>query len=84
LTVYGEDTVQLRQMAVKKDIQSGGIGKSIVAFAEKLAKEKGFSVLMMHARNTALGFYQKCGYTIRGNEFIEVTVPHHCMEKRLG
>jgi N-acetylglutamate synthase-like GNAT family acetyltransferase len=83
LTRYSPDTIQLRQMAVKSNLQSSGIGKMIVAFAENLARENGFSILMMHARNVALGFYQKCGYTIRGNEFIEVTVPHHYMEKQL-
>ena len=83
LTRQSADTIQLRQMAVMNNVQSSGIGKMIVAFAENLARENGFSILMMHARNVALGFYQKCGYTIRGNEFIEVTVPHHYMEKQL-
>ncbi|MEO8405728.1 MAG: GNAT family N-acetyltransferase [Chitinophagaceae bacterium] len=83
LTHYDAATIQLRQMAVKKNIQSSGIGKKIVAFAEKLGQQKGYNILMMHARNVALGFYQKCGYEIRGNEFIEVTVPHHYMEKKL-
>ena len=84
LTHHSADTIQLRQMAVKEDTQTSGIGKQIVAYAEKLALEKGYSFLMMHARNTALEFYKKCGYTIRGNEFIEVTVPHHYMDKKLS
>jgi N-acetylglutamate synthase-like GNAT family acetyltransferase len=83
LTDYAPGTIQLRQMAVRQDIQSGGIGKRIVMYAEKFAREKGYSILMMHARNSALGFYKKCGYEVKGNEFIEVTVPHHYMEKRL-
>jgi N-acetylglutamate synthase-like GNAT family acetyltransferase len=83
LTRYDKDVIQLRQMAVKKDIQAKGIGKKILEYAEKTALAHGYSTLMMHARNTALGFYQKCGYEIKGNEFIEVTIPHHHMEKRL-
>lgn len=83
LTPHDAATIQLRQMAVKKNVQTKGIGRSMVAFAEKIAKERGYTILMMHARNTALGFYKKCGYEIKGHEFIEVTVPHHYMEKKL-
>lgn len=83
LTRYDKDAIQLRQMAVKKDIQAKGVGKKIMEYAEKTALAHGYSTLMMHARNTALGFYQRCGYEIKGNEFIEVTIPHHHMEKRL-
>jgi N-acetylglutamate synthase-like GNAT family acetyltransferase len=83
LTRHDPGTVQLRQMAVKKDIQAKGVGRKIVEYAEKTAVAGGYSVLMMHARNTALGFYRKCGYEIKGNEFMEVTIPHHHMEKVL-
>jgi N-acetylglutamate synthase-like GNAT family acetyltransferase len=83
LTEHDPATIQLRQMAVNLNAQSKGIGRSIVAFAEEVAKEKGYTTLMMHARNTALDFYKKCGYEIKGDEFTEVTIPHHHMEKKL-
>jgi predicted GNAT family N-acyltransferase len=37
----------------------------------------------MHARDTAIGFYEKLGYKVKGDGFIEVNVPHHVMEKEL-
>ena len=40
--------------------------------------------LIMHARKTALGFYGKLGYSVSGDEFTEVTIPHFVMEKSLG
>jgi len=83
LTPHDSGTIQLRQMAVKQDTQHKGIGRQIIAFAEKTALEKGYQVLMMHARDTALEFYRKCGYETEGGQFIEVTVPHHCMKKKL-
>lgn len=83
LTHYKTNALQLRQMAVRQDVQSRGMGRKIVAFAEKLAKQKGYRFLVMHARNTALGFYKNCGYKIAGNEFIEVGLPHYYMEKKL-
>lgn len=83
LTPIDQDTVKLRQMAVAKKQQHKGIGYSIMQFAENLARDKGFKVITMNARDTAIGFYQKMGYQVVGDEFIEVTVPHHVMQKRL-
>jgi hypothetical protein len=39
---------------------------------------------MMHARKTAVGFYEKQGYEILGDEFLEVSVPHYEMRKKLS
>ena len=83
LTKRNEKEIQLRQMAVDTDLQTGGIGRRIMEFAEKIAKEKGFSIMMMHAREVATGFYKKCGYNIHGDVFEEVTIPHFHMEKKL-
>jgi GNAT superfamily N-acetyltransferase len=83
LTGYNAETIQLRQMAVQQDIQHKGTGRHIIAFAEKTAREKGYTIMIMHAREVALGFYQKCGYTARGEQFTEVGIPHYYMEKRL-
>jgi predicted GNAT family N-acyltransferase len=39
--------------------------------------------MVMHARKSALGFYEKLGYTPEGDEFEEVTIPHYLMRKKL-
>lgn len=74
---------RLRQMAVQKAMQGMGIGESMIAFAENIARDKGYKTLMMHARDTAQGFYEKYGYKVKGDEFIEVNIKHHIMEKKL-
>lgn len=84
LTHRTETTIQLRQMAVRQDLQSKGVGRSIIAFSEATARQRGYKVLMMHARNVALAFYKKCGYHVVGSEFMEVGIPHHHMEKTLA
>ncbi|MES2892074.1 MAG: GNAT family N-acetyltransferase [Bacteroidota bacterium] len=75
--------VRLRQMAVQKNMQGKGIGESMMMFAETLARDKGFKTMTMHARDTAIGFYEKFGYKVKGAEFTEINIPHHIMEKRL-
>lgn len=84
LTRVDNKTIKLRQMAVQNNLQGKGIGASMMNFAETVARDKGYKNLMMHARNTAVGFYEKFGYRVKGDEFIEVNVPHHVMEKRLA
>jgi len=84
LTPAGKGQVQLRQMAVRSDQQGKHIGASIIAFAEKTAKENNFNTLTMNARNPVIGFYEKCGYQITGNEFYEVGIAHHKMQKNLS
>lgn len=83
LTPKNSQMLQLRQMAVQNNLQGKGIGASLMSFIENLARDKGYKCLMMHARNTAIGFYEKFGYKVIGDEFIEVDVPHHVMEKML-
>lgn len=83
LTKVNNDTLQLRQMAVLPEFQKSGAGRKIIAYAESIAREKGFKILMMHARDAVLDFYKKCGYEIAGPQFFEVGVPHHKMEKQL-
>ena len=76
-------TVRLRQMAVPNNMQGKGVGRALMIFAENIARDLGYKKLCMHARKTATGFYEKLGYAVSGDEFMEVTIPHYIMEKAL-
>lgn len=83
LSPIDSNTIQLRQMSVSTEVQKKGIGNKILTFAETLSTDKGFRCIYLHARKVAVFFYQKYGYTIIGNEFIEVGIPHCEMIKNL-
>jgi len=83
LTKNNSDAVQLRQMAVAPSYQKKSLGREILQFAEKIAKENHYSIIRMHARKTAMDFYEKNGYTVVGKEFIEVGIPHFEMMKKI-
>jgi predicted GNAT family N-acyltransferase len=76
-------TVRLRQMAVINDLQGKGIGRALMQFAENLSRDRGYKKITMHARKHAIGFYEKMGYKTKGDEFVEITIPHYIMEKDL-
>jgi GNAT superfamily N-acetyltransferase len=83
LSPMDSSTIRLRQMAVPKNMQGKGIGRALMIFAENIARDQGYKRLCMHARRTAIGFYEKLGYAVSGDEFVEVTIPHFTMEKSL-
>lgn len=83
LTKVDDETVRLRQMAVISGLQGKGLGRVLMQFAENLARDRGYKKIIMHARKTAKGFYEKLGYKVVGDEFEEITIPHYIMEKML-
>lgn len=83
LTKDEKDSLRLRQIAVQNNLQGKGIGVSLMNFAELLARDKGYKKLVMHARETVVGFFEKLGYKVVGDKFTEVTIPHVIMEKKL-
>ena len=76
--------LKLRQMTVDPGHQGRGVGKRLIAFAEKLSAEMGYREIVLHARESALKFYESVGYVAEGEVFTQVTIPHRKMVKRLA
>ena len=83
LTKVDNQCVRLRQMAVQNNLQGKGIGAAMMNYAENVARDAGYHKIIMHARKTTIPFFEKLGYKITGNEFVEITIPHFIMEKKL-
>lgn len=75
--------LKMRQVAVNPMNQGKGIGKILITGMEDWAKKNQFSKIVLHARATALPFYQRLQYQIEGNEFEEVGIPHYYMFKHI-
>ena len=76
-------TTKLRQMAVTPGCQGQGHGRKLIRFVETQLSQAGVAEISLHARRTAVGFYEKLGYHTLGAEFTEVSLPHLKMEKAL-
>ena len=74
---------KLKQVAVSEAWRSRGVGKRMCNFAEQIAQKEGFARICLHSRKTAVGFYEKLGYSAVGEEFFEIGLPHMAMEKYL-
>ncbi|MEM8832897.1 MAG: GNAT family N-acetyltransferase [Cyanobacteria bacterium P01_G01_bin.19] len=60
---------QICQMVVAPKYQRQGWGIKVLAASVDLAQKKGAVVVLLHARLSAIGFYQKLGFQICGVEF---------------
>ncbi len=71
LAPVDNDTVRLIQVTVDTKYQREGIGRAMVQYAEKQAKEIGYKQIFIHARLTAIHFYEKIGFHQEGDIFEE-------------
>lgn len=83
LTKLDANLVKMRQVAVAEKYQSRQIGSKMVRFAERKAADAGFTSMVLHARKTAVRFYEVLGYTRVGAEFLEIGIPHFEMYKSI-
>lgn len=85
VSLYMETPTRLRvkQMAVDPDRQGLGIGGKLMQAAEARGRELGAHEVLLHARCTALNFYDKQGYATQGDEFEEMGIAHRIMVKRM-
>jgi len=76
--------VRLRGMATAVEHRSQGIATRVLSQGEVLARAEGVKILWCNARTTAAGYYEKLGYTAKGDEFdIAGIGPHYVMFKEL-
>ncbi|MEM9141415.1 MAG: GNAT family N-acetyltransferase [Bacteroidota bacterium] len=79
-----QSAYQLRGMAILENHRKKGIGKILLTFGERLAKEEGAEVIWMNARVSAQDFYRKSGYVEIGQVFKVPNIgPHMVMFKKL-
>ena len=83
LVKQDDRTVRLRQLAVLSGLQGKGIGRAMVQFAENLARDNRFQKIIMHARQDSIHFFEKLGYEVQSEPFIELTIPQVVMGKEL-
>ena len=76
-----QNIVKMRQVAVSPALQGKGLGKIMVTKLELWIKYKGYKKIVLSARDTAVAFYLSLGYSIEGEIFEEVGIPHQSMFK---
>ena len=77
-----KDQFQLRGMAVLQTHQKQGLGDMLLQAAENYIATHTNPLIWFNAREAAVGFYKKAGYSVKGNIFTIPDVgPHYVMYK---
>ena len=61
---------QVRSVAIATAAQGKGIGKAIMAYLEDQAKTKGWTEIVLEARENAVPFYRAIGYSIVAESYL--------------
>ena len=77
--------LQLRGMATAVNVQGQGIGALLLVAGQSHGREIGAHLIWANARDAALNFYNRHGYSTVGEGFIETVtqLPHHKVVKYL-
>ena len=79
-----QTTAQVRYMAVDKNFEKHGIGKAILEELEKEAFINNAKIIVLHARELAVGFYENQGYkVIKNSHLLFNEIQHYEMHKIL-
>lgn len=72
------------RMAVLPSWRGHGVGAAMLAALIERARQHRWTQVTLHAQVNAIGFYQRFGFTTRGDEFMEAGIRHRVMCLDLG
>lgn len=67
------------RMAVLKEYRNRNIGKNMLKYILDIAEEKPYKSIVISAQEHAVGFYQKYGFSISGERYMDAGIPHYDM-----
>jgi N-acetylglutamate synthase-like GNAT family acetyltransferase len=78
------EETQIRMMGVMPGTRTKGVGSALLQYFEKRAKHEGAKKMVLDARDYAVKFYEKNGYTlVKQTHILWGLIPHFWMEKTL-
>jgi predicted GNAT family N-acyltransferase len=79
LTRLASGVAQIGRMAVLPDYRRQGLGTQLLQALIKQGQSQGVTRFELHAQVWAIGFYEKQGFIIEGEQYEEAGIPHQTM-----
>jgi predicted GNAT family N-acyltransferase len=70
------------RMAVLREYRGQGVGSAILAALLDVARRQQCAEVYLHAQVPAIPFYEKQGFTVFGEQFMDAGIPHRSMVRR--
>ena len=74
---------QIGRMATLATVRGAGLGAAVLQALMQASRERGDRELLLHAQTSAVGFYQRAGFSADGDVFEEAGVMHQAMRRAL-
>lgn len=75
---------RIGRMAVLKPCRGKGIGSLMLTSLEKIARQQKMASVYLSAQQHAVKFYEKHGYKVCSDLYMDANIPHFSMKKKLG
>ena len=71
-------------MGVSSAALGKGYGAKIIHYIEQVGSKQGMNKIILHARENAVEFYKRCGYTVVEKSYLMWDeIQHYLMEKAI-
>ena len=74
-------TARVGRMAVLGEFRRHGIATAVLEALETEARRQGLGGIELHSQSYVQRFYDRCGYTVAGEPFVEAGIDHVTMVK---
>ena len=81
--MVADGCAKAERVAVRADLRGSGLGRMVMQVLEAVCKQQGAQAVVLGAQVTALPFYEKMGYAVISDEFMDAGIPHRRMKKDL-
>jgi ElaA protein len=75
---------KIGRVCVLPEVRGSGLGAALIGAAlEELGRMPGVAEAYLGAQGHATGFYEKLGFAVEGEEFLDAGIPHRHMRRAL-
>jgi len=78
-----DEYAHVGRVAVLLDQRRCGIGRQVMSALHDLARERGYAGITLAAQLHAAGFYERLGYQLRGDVFLDAGIEHRWADLEL-
>ncbi|MFP7168815.1 GNAT family N-acetyltransferase [Terribacillus sp. 7520-G] len=74
---------KMERICILKEFRGKHYGNELMRAMEDEAKRRGMQKAKLNAQTQAIPFYERLGYTVVSDEFMDAGIPHKTMTKQL-
>ena len=75
---------QIGRMAVLQGYRGQGIGSAVLAALLEVARQQRYAAVFLHAQLSAIAFYERHGFVVNSEQFMDAGIPHKTMIRQTG